>query len=177
MAQPTLIFLAGIGNSGPEHWQRIWHEREGGVWVEHESWDYPVHDAWTKDLEAALAAADGPKIVVAHSLGCLLATDLAGREDSGITGAFLVAVPDARGDHFPEEAEGFNAPPYGRLPFPAVVVASQDDPYGSAEHAAAVAEQLGAELVDVGAKGHINASSGLADWPEGWSLFNVHLDR
>ena len=111
------------------------------------------------------------------ALGSLIAADLAGREDSGITGAFLVAVPDARGDNFPAEAEGFNAPPYGRLPFPAVMVASQDDPYGSAAHAAAVAEQLGAELVEIGDKGHVNASSGLADWPEGWSLFNTRLRR
>ncbi len=177
MTKPSLIFLAGIGNSGPEHWQRIWYEREGGVWVEHESWDYPVRDAWMKDLEDALAATGGPKVVIAHSLGCLMAADLAWSEESGVTSAFLVAVPDTRGDHFPEEAEGFNPPPYGRLPFPAVMVASQDDPYGSTGHATTVAEQLGAELIGVGAKGHLNGSSGLGDWPEGWSLFKAHLDH
>jgi serine hydrolase len=177
MAKPSLIFLAGIGNSEPGHWQRIWYEREGGVWVEHESWDYPVRDVWMRDFDDALAATIGPKIVIAHSLGCLLATDLAGREDSGVTGALLVAVPNACGDHFPEEAEGFKTPPrYGRLPFATVVVASQDDPYGAADHAAAVAEQLGAEFVDLGARGHISASSGLADWAEGWSLFRARLD-
>ncbi len=71
---------------------------------------------------------------------------------------------------------GNSEPGHGRLPFATVVVASQDDPYGSADHVAAVAEQLGAELVDLGARGHINASSGLADWAEGWSLFRAHLD-
>ncbi|MEV6976010.1 alpha/beta hydrolase [Kitasatospora sp. NPDC093806] len=187
--QPTLVFLAGIGNSGPEHWQRRWYEREArrSVWVEHDSWDGPVRDAWVDDLADTLASVPGPKVLVAHSLGCTLLAewahalgDAAGGVAGGlageVAGAFLVAVPDVAGESFPAEAEGFDGAAYRRrLPFPATVVASEDDPYGSLEHATATAERLGARLVNVGRSGHINASSGLGDWDEGWALLHDGL--
>ncbi|MFE9900438.1 RBBP9/YdeN family alpha/beta hydrolase [Streptomyces achromogenes] len=179
--QPTYVFLAGIGNSGPDHWQRQWYEREAGhsVWVEHDSWDRPVRDAWVKDLTDTLATVSGPKVFIAHSLGCTLlgewARDQAGRLEE-VAGAFLVAAPDPGGENFPADAEGFTAAAYGAaLPFPVVVVTSEDDPYGTVEHAAAVAGQLAAPLLNVGTKGHINAASGLGDWAEGWNLFRRHF--
>ncbi|WP_239393681.1 alpha/beta hydrolase [Frankia sp. CiP3] len=169
----TCIYVAGIGNSGPEHWQFMWYKRgEKGVWVEHESWDAPVCDHWVVDLDAVLTATPGPKVIVAHSLGCpVVAAWAATHQDPSVIGAFLVAVPDVHGPSFPTEAVGFESLAYQPLSFPAVVVASDDDPYGSAEHAATVADATGAALVNVGAKGHINATSGLDDWPEGWDIF------
>jgi uncharacterized protein len=174
----TYVFLAEIGNSGPDHWQRQWFEREAenSVWVEHESWDNPVRDAWVKDLDDTLAAVSGPKVIVAHSLGCTLLGEWV-RERAGdvgeVSAAFLVALPDPHAENFPAEAKGFSAAAYdGPLPFPAVVIASEDDPYGSVEHAAVVAAQLGTRLIHVGRKGHINASSGLGDWREGWTLLD-----
>ncbi|WP_407836830.1 RBBP9/YdeN family alpha/beta hydrolase [Streptomyces sp. DSM 116496] len=174
MESATHVFIAGIGNSGPEHWQALWHGRvAGSVWVEHASWDAPLRDVWVKELDDTLRAIEGPKVLIAHSLGCTLVAEWASEyEDHAVTGAFLVAMPDVHGSNFPTAAVGFDAPPQTPLPFPALVVASEDDPYGSLESASAGAERLGAQLVGVGAKGHINAASGLADWPEGWSLFS-----
>ena len=174
---PTYVFIAGIGNSGPEHWQFMWYKRAGnGVWVEHESWDEPVRDRWVADLDTALRSITGPKILIAHSLGCTLVSEWAvEHSDEAVTGAFLVAVPDVQGSNFPAEAVGFGVPRRARLPFPSVVVASENDPYGSLEHATAAAESWGATLVNVGRKGHINADSGLGDWPEGWSVFSEHF--
>ena len=176
----TYVFLAGIGNSGPEHWQSRWRGRVArGVWVEHDSWDNPVRDVWVKELDDALAAIDGPKVLVAHSLGCSLVAEwAAGHQDETVVGALLVAMPDVHGDRFPAQAVGFGAAPRDvRLPFRAVVVASEDDPYASLEFASAAAERLGARLVNVGRRGHINAASGLGDWPEGWSLFSDAFAR
>ncbi|WP_432185923.1 RBBP9/YdeN family alpha/beta hydrolase [Streptomyces sp. Tue6028] len=169
----TCVFLAGIGNSGPEHWQSLWRGRlPGSVWVEHDTWDEPDRDAWVRDLDSALRSIAGPKVLVAHSLGCsVLAEWAVDHADEGVVGAFLVAMPDPHGPGFPAEAVGFDAPRHEPLPFPAVLVASEDDPYGSMEYAVAAAGRLGAPLVNVGSKGHINAQSGLGDWPEGWSLF------
>ncbi len=170
----TPVFVAGIENSGPEHWQAIWHSRvPNGVWVEHDSWDNPVRDVWVKDLDDVLRAIEGPKILVAHSLGCTLVAEWASEhEDDGVVGAFLAALPDVQGENFPTQAVGFDASRYGRLPFATVVLASEDDPYGSLESATAGAERLGADLVNVGLKGHINAGSGLGDWPEGRSVLS-----
>jgi predicted alpha/beta hydrolase family esterase len=173
MKPTTHVFIAGIGNSGPNHWQSRWRDRvTNAVWVEHTSWDAALRETWVKELDDALQAIEGSKVLVAHSLGCTLVAEWAA-EHSGadITGAFLVAVPDVRGPEFPTGAVGFDPVRYGRLPFPSLVVASEDDPYGSLEHAKADAELFGAPLVNVGRKGHINADSALGDWDEGWSLF------
>ncbi|MEN0130601.1 MAG: alpha/beta hydrolase [Brevundimonas sp.] len=171
-ASPTLVFVAGIGGSGPEHWQSRWHARvPGSRWVEHSSWDEPVRSVWARELDDALARVDGPVVLVAHSLGCTLVTAwAAATPDSAVVGALLVAVPDVHGPQFPTSAQGFGDVAYGHLPFRAVVAASHDDPYASFGHSVDVAGSLGAELVDVGHKGHINASSGLGDWAEGWDL-------
>ncbi|MGW4803914.1 RBBP9/YdeN family alpha/beta hydrolase [Kitasatospora sp. NPDC004272] len=177
MSTPTHVFIAGIGNSGPDHWQSLWRDRtDGAVWVEHTSWDEPERDTWVAELDAALRAVPGPKVLVAHSLGCTLVAEWAAEHrDEDVTAALLVAVPDVDGPEFPTQATGFDSARHGRLPFRSLVVSSQDDPYGSPEHAAADAELFGAELVDVGHRGHINAESGLGDWPEGRALLDQLL--
>ncbi|MFD9501490.1 RBBP9/YdeN family alpha/beta hydrolase [Streptomyces sp. NPDC060035] len=175
----THVFIAGISNSGPAHWQSVWRSRmANSVWVEHSSWDTPVRDVWVKELDDALRAIEGPKVLIAHSLGCTLVAEWASaHQDETVAGAFLVAMPDVSGAAFPTAAVGFDSSRHGRLPFPAVVVASENDPYGSLEHAAAGAEQLGARLVNVGRKGHLNVESGVGDWPEGWSVFSDRFAR
>jgi len=56
------------------------------------------------------------------------------------------------------------------LPFKSVLVASRNDPRCSFEMAAGLAHDWGAELVDAGNAGHINADSNLGDWPQGHVL-------
>jgi predicted alpha/beta hydrolase family esterase len=57
------------------------------------------------------------------------------------------------------------------LPFRSLVVGSQDDPFCSPERTGQLAQDWGADCVFLGALGHINADSGLGDWPEGHQLF------
>ncbi|PLZ00341.1 hypothetical protein CY652_21490 [Burkholderia sp. WAC0059] len=84
-----------------------------------------------------------------------------------VVGALLVAVPDPDGPQFPRTASGFEPIPLEPLPFPGLVVASSDDPYGSVPFSQRCAEAWGSRWVGLGARGHINAQSGLGDWPEG----------
>ncbi|WP_424213521.1 RBBP9/YdeN family alpha/beta hydrolase [Streptomyces sp. BI20] len=174
---PTTLYLAGIDDSGPGHWQRHWYEAETGPahWVGHASWSAPDLAAWGPDLDAALAAVPGPVRVVAHSLGCTLlaswARTAAPAELARIRDAFLVAAPDPTGPHFPTTATGFPTDAYARpLPFPTLLVTSSDDPYADLAHAARAARGLGAELREVGPLGHVNAASALGDWPTGRAL-------
>jgi predicted alpha/beta hydrolase family esterase len=51
-----------------------------------------------------------------------------------------------------------------------LVVASTNDPFGSADYARRCAEAWGSEFIQAGAVGHINADSGLGEWPEGLTL-------
>jgi predicted alpha/beta hydrolase family esterase len=53
------------------------------------------------------------------------------------------------------------------LPFPSTLVGSRDDPYCDIARAQAFARAWGSTWVDYGARGHLNADSGLGDWPEG----------
>lgn len=168
----TYVLLAGHGDSGEGHWQRIWHERlPGSVWVDHADWLNVDRDEWVSDLQKALWKISGPMVVVAHSLGCLLLAEWCrNHEDPSLVAAFLVAVPNPDGPSFPPEVNGFEDPTAMQLPFPSLVVASQDDPYAAIDYAQEVAETWGARLVNIGARGHINAASDIGEWAEGWEL-------
>lgn len=56
------------------------------------------------------------------------------------------------------------------LPFPAVLVASRNDPYATLERSGALARLWSARLVDAGNVGHLNADSELGAWEAGQSL-------
>jgi predicted alpha/beta hydrolase family esterase len=63
------------------------------------------------------------------------------------------------------------------LPFPSVLVASQNDPYCSLQRARSFALAWGSEFLDYGNTGHINAESGIGDWPQGRALLNKWMEE
>jgi predicted alpha/beta hydrolase family esterase len=119
-----------------------------------------------------VAAADAPVVFAAHSLGCMTTAFWASQYASAaqlakVAGALLVALPDPAEAHFPRDATGFAPVPLKRLPFPTIVVASSDDPYGGVPFSKTCANAWGSRWIDIGPRGHINADSGLGDWNEG----------
>ncbi|AXK38693.1 RBBP9/YdeN family alpha/beta hydrolase [Crenobacter cavernae] len=163
-----ILIVPGIGNSGPEHWQSLWEKTNPAFTrVAQRDWERPVRAEWVAALDAAVAASGPNTLLVAHSLGCLAVAHWAATTRRTIRGALLVAVPDPNGPAFPAEAAGFTQLPRQRLGFDSIVVASEDDPYGSADFAAGVAGDWGSRFVKIGARGHLNAASGLGVWPEG----------
>ncbi|MDH6146448.1 MULTISPECIES: RBBP9/YdeN family alpha/beta hydrolase [Paraburkholderia] len=171
MDYPVFV-VPGIGSSGPLHWQSVWQAAYPD-WqrLAVADWDYVVCNDWVSALEGQLAANARETVIVAHSLGCLAVVHWAARYARTIRGALLVAVPDPASPAFPRVAtSGFAPLPSERLPFPTTVVSSINDPYGSFDHARVCAMAWGSELVEVGAKGHLNADSNLGDWPEGFQL-------
>jgi predicted alpha/beta hydrolase family esterase len=168
------VTLPGIGGSSEGHWQSHWERTDNRFGrFSPNDWDEPELDDWLAALEKAVKASPEPVVLVAHSLACLLVVHAARKLRSRITGAFLVAVPDPDSPMFPAEAASFREVPTLELPFPALVVASTDDPYGTTAHARRRAEQWGASLVIAGQLGHINAASGLAQWAEGRALLDA----
>lgn len=166
---PVLI-LPGLGGSGPAHWQSRWEALDGSYQrVTMPDWDRPELGAWVSALSAAVAAASAPPVIVAHSLGCLAVAHWAHRGGRA-RGALLVAVPDPEGPAFPEVAASFGPAPLAPIAFPTLMVASRDDPYASFAFAERCAGAWHSPLSDVGRAGHINAESGLGDWPEGRRL-------
>jgi len=169
----SVLILAGIGNSGPQHWQSRWEQSDPEFKrVQQRDWNNPVCEEWRDALEVAAKRAGSSVVVVTHSLACLVVAHWAAQGHAPIKAAFLVAVPDPTGPNFPKEAIGFSATPTKPFAFPSVVVASTDDPYGTIEHTSRLAKAWGSHLVNIGACGHINASSGLGAWPEGYELLS-----
>lgn len=179
MPGPTVLVLPGYASSGPEHRQSLWEARYGYLRVEQDDWLEPDVDDWIATLDRAVAAAAPPVVLVAHSLGCALAVRWAAAGDaSRVAGALLVAPADVESPaHTPDEVRGFAPLPTRRLPFPAVVVASDDDPFMDVARARAFADAWGARWVGVGALGHVNAASGIGDWPAGHRLLDELLRR
>lgn len=173
MLEQQVLVLPGYMNSGAGHWQTRWEflcptfER-----VPMHDWDHPVRDTWCRTLDTAVRAAHRPVVLAAHSLGCLTVAFWAAQYASAeclakVAGALLVAVPDPDGTAFPQDAAGFEPVPLSKLPFASVVVASTDDPYGSVSFSQRCAAAWGSRWYEIGARGHINADSGLGDWENG----------
>jgi uncharacterized protein len=172
----TTLLLPGVGNSGPEHWQSRWLALHPEFHrVLQDDWDRPDLDAWCRNLEAAVHDAPSPVILVAHSLGCLLAVHWELRTSLLVRGALLVAPPDPASAAFPPEAAAFGPVPLHRLPFPTILVTSSNDPYATPEFSKQCAAAWGSRLVEAGPLGHINAASGLGDWRQGLKLYEELL--
>lgn len=177
MQNPVLI-LPGLGNSDSEHWQTRWENNNPAFRrVQQRDWDAPVCEEWLEQLEIAVADSGPQTVLVAHSLGCLLVAHWAQQTLHRIHGALLVAPPDPAQPSFPPRARGFSPVPAAAFPFPSTVVASPDDPYASSVYARRCAANWGARFVEVEPCGHINASSGLGDWEEGFELLRQLIDN
>jgi predicted alpha/beta hydrolase family esterase len=165
------LVLPGIGGSGPQHWQTLWESQHPELRrVEQRDWERPDRAEWIARLEDAVREAGPDVVLVAHSLACLQVAHWAAETALAVRGALLVAPPDPEGPEFPAVAVEFGPVPARRLPFPSIVVASSDDPYGAPEHARRCARAWGSRLVEIGPAGHVNTASGHGPWPEGLAL-------
>jgi predicted alpha/beta hydrolase family esterase len=164
----NVLILPGWQNSGPEHWQSRWERAHGYTRVEQHDWMRPLRGDWSARLEDVLLSCDEPAVLVAHSLGCMLTAAWAShsRNTHRVKAALLVAPPDVEREDVRQILPGWSPVALNRLPFPAVVFCSSDDPFCAPERARRFASAWGAEMVEAGPRGHLNAESGLGDWPE-----------
>ncbi len=174
-----IIIVPGLGGGTDKHWYSRWEQKlKTARRVVQADWNTPKLADWTQRLVAAVGEATRPVVLVGHSLGVVTIARVADQLAERVVGAFLVAPPSAgvlRGIEAvdPAFADIRQAP----LPFPAVLVASHDDPYSNWEESVALAETWGAELVDAGTSGHLNDESGHGPWPEGLMRFAGFLKR
>ena len=168
-----VLLLPGWQNSGPTHWQSRWEAAHGDLRVEQHDWMHPLRGDWVARLEEVLlaqsAAGRTPVVLAAHSLGCLLAAAWAAhsRNTHLVRGALLVAPGDPDSEPVRSVLHSWLPVTEQPLPFPGVLVGSRDDPYCSFARAQGFARAWGCRFIDYGHHGHINADSGLGDWPEG----------
>jgi predicted alpha/beta hydrolase family esterase len=174
MLTPNVLILPGWQSSGPAHWQSRWESLYGDQRVEQHDWMRPLRGDWIARLEDVLLSQTGPSVLVCHSLGCLLTAAWAShsRNTHLVVGALLVAPGDPDQPELQAALKSWSPVPLNRLPFKSILLASQNDPYCSLARARSFAEAWGSECIDYGARGHINAESGLGDWPEGRTLLS-----
>ncbi len=171
-ANLSVLTLPGWLSSGPTHWQTRWEQTYGFERVEQDDWLWPRRGDWLARLEEVLIGSGTPALLVAHSLGCQLVATWAARSrhTARVRAALLVAPPDTERDDIPPQLHTWRPISRQPLPFPAIVVASSDDPYCAPRRSEALAADWGAALVLAGVGGHLNGDSGLGDWPQGMAL-------
>ena len=164
IADYVVLNVPGYTNSGPSHWQTLWERSDPTHFrrVEQADWEHPDPEQWCDALVAAVARAPEPRILlVGHSLGAVTIARAARTiHDRRVGGALLVAPcdvdrPDALAPLVP-----FAPMPRDPLPWPAILVASTDDPYLSVDRARDLAHSWTARLEVMEAAGHINTASG-----------------
>ena len=163
------LVLPGWQNSGPGHWQSRWVTLHGFVRVQQADWQHPLRGDWMACLEDAVLESPGTVALVAHSLGCQLAAAWASHSGNThrVGAALLVAPPDTARADMPPQLSSWRRIPNTPLPFPALVLYSDDDPFCAPDRARAMAADWQVPALSQGARGHLNAESGLGDWPQG----------
>ena len=178
MTQPTVLFVPGLRDHAADHWQTLLEARvDSAACVPRLGKENLSLDAWVLALDYAYTAIAGPVVIVAHSAGVIMVAHWAQRLRRRVQNALLAAPPDfdsplpAGYPTMETLAEnGWMPVPRDPLPFPSVVAASLNDPLGSLERIAALAQSWGSDVINAGPVGHLNPASGYGEWPQGAAL-------
>ena len=163
------LIVPGLNNSDEKHWQTFWEKSlQNTSRVKQRDWDYPQRDEWVQALGDTIQKLDKDTIIIAHSLGVattvIYLTQNQGKIPLNLKGAFLVSPSDI--DNI-EVIKSFAPMPLEKLPIPACVVASENDPFVSMDRAEFFASAWGVKLFNAGKLGHINSATDLREWEQG----------
>ena len=171
----TVLIVPGLRDHVPGHWQTELALRwPGACQLEPMGRDNLGLHPRLEALEAAVACAARPVLLVAHSGGCVLVAHWAARTAlvSRVAGALLATPPTFDAPlpaTYPQledlDAAGWLPVPRGRLPFPSLVAASRNDALGKFLAVSALASDWGSQVQDLGCVGHLNPASGFGPWP------------
>lgn len=167
------LTVPGITNSSENHWQSRWEREypEKFKRIEQDEWDTPNVGEWVERIESVVRDNEIENtILIAHSLGCIAVAHWSKYFATKIKGAMLVAPSDCEAETYTFESTGFEPIPLVPLAFPSIVVASTDDQYATLNRSKLFADAWKSELINVGAKGHINPGSGFGAWDEGLEI-------
>lgn len=179
--ETTILFVPGLRDHVEDHWQtHAARAIPGAVTVAPLAADRLSRAGQVAALDAALRAITGEVVIVAHSAGCLTTLHWALAPTRPIRAALLVTPADIETPlpaGYPEpaalKAGGWLPIPKKPLPFPAMVVASRNDPLAAFDRVTGLADAWGAALHDAGEVGHLNPAAGYGPWPDMFGL----LDR
>jgi predicted alpha/beta hydrolase family esterase len=177
---PHLLIIPGLGDSGEKHWQSFWLQKfPNSTKVIQDNWDEPQLDEWLARLDESIQKIQQPTILVAHSLAVSVVMHWISRyNNSNIIGALLIAPADVNSPgHTPDFLRHFSPIPTQAIPFPTLVIGTENDTYISLERAKELASDWGSDFVNIGQKGHINSESDLEYWEEGQTLLQQLITK
>ena len=174
----TLI-VPGLDGSPSPHWQDWWARTDpNAMFVDLPDPRRPIREAWEAALAVMILRHPG-SILVGHSLGSVLIAQMLDRWSGlRVRGAVLVAPADPMaGFDDRRRIRRFGPLPDRALDVPTVLVASRNDPWMSFDRSRDLADDLGADLIDLGHAGHVNVASGFGPWPGGKVIRDRLLDQ
>ncbi len=165
LSEQRVLIVPGLYGSEAAHWQSRWQRLYPSFErVDQDDSATPDLAVWTERLLQVLRRSARPTFVAAHSFGALTTINAAAQGAPNLIGALLVAPADP--DKF-----GLTEVMHVRsMAAPSLVVGSLSDPWMTSERARMWAGIWGADFLSAGDLGHINAESGIGDWPLGLSL-------
>ncbi len=172
-SEADILIVPGYKNSGPDHWQSRWETRiKTARRVVQDEWSKPVVEDWTARMAEEVNKSTRPVVIVAHSLGVATAVQAIPQFKNNVVAGFFVAPPDVSNPKIrPKHLMTFGPYPRDPLPFPSMVIASQNDEFSSFEQAEDIAGAWGSMFIDAGERGHIDDAAGHGPWPEGSLTF------
>jgi len=182
MDAPTVLFVPGLVEHPPHHWQTLLQNRvdKAHCVPRLRNNNNLSCNAWVEALDNLYARIEKPVVLAAHSAGCIVVAHWAQSFRRRVKGALLAVPPDFE-SALPEghpcveslASNGWTPIPREALPFPAILAASTNDPLASLDRVVELARQWGAELVNAGAVGSLDPESGFGDWPMGATLLEA----
>jgi hypothetical protein len=175
----SFLILHGLEGSGPDHWQ-TWlagRLRERGEGVRYpdlpDPYD-PKPDEWLAALQPELAALEAERIVLCHSLGCLLWLLNARSGARDVADRVLLVAPPCTGEveqvvRF--KPDGVTAADVDRAAGETLMLWGEPDPYCPATAPVAF-DGLFRDARAFPGGGHLNTDAGYGPWPavEQWAL-------
>ena len=161
VADLDLLFIPEAGVISPDHWIERW----SGKLSTARRVEADDVGATPARIVAMAEAAQRPALLIGHSTGAIAAA-LAAQQGARVVGAFLVAPPD-EATLITLDGGAWAPPPRAPLPFPSALVASRTDPWAAFAQSQALADAWGAEFIDAGEAGRLDAESGHGPWPDG----------
>ena len=174
MNDTVYLIIPGYEGSDENHWQSYFEKRLPNCYrVDQKSWDNPECNDWITNIQHHVMKWGAEKVIlIGHSLGGIAIAHWTKQYEMKIKGAFIVAPPDIENPSRDLPLNSFVPIPQDKLPFPSILIGSNNDHWATAVRIQEFAANWGSELLFIGNAGHINSDSGHGNWDEGLVLLN-----